>query len=367
MVRKTVNRRTLLKLLALAGLAGTGGFAARRAIGGNIYYSGPISDHFDGTRFFNPDGEEPRGFVDFLRWQFGNGKTNWPRRYESPFPAAKPTTTVQRDGLRITMIGHATTLVQTTGLNLLFDPVWADRTSPISFLGPKRVNEPGIAFADLPPIHAVLVSHNHYDHLDLNTLARLADAHEATFYTPLGNDTILAEAITNERIVSGDWGDTISLTDKVRLYFEPVHHWSARGSHDRRMALWSGFVLDTPAGKIYHIGDTGFHDGINYRAAAERHGRFRLAILPIGAYEPRWFMRDQHQDPDEAVRGHQLCKAHYTAGHHWGTFQLTNEAIDAPIRALAEARVRHGVSDEAFRALRPGESWDVPTINTLGE
>lgn len=357
-----MNRRRWLKLLGLAGIAGIGGLAARSALGGNPYYQGPVSDHFDGTRFFNPGGIEPRGFVDLIRWQFGGGRAAWPAQRPSPFPPATPAASIHGQALRITMVGHASTLVQTAGLNLLFDPVWSKRASPVSFLGPKRVNAPGIAFEDLPPIHAVLISHNHYDHLDMHTLARLHHMHDPLFCTPLGNDAILSEQIPAERIVTADWGDHLSLSDTVDLHVEPVHHWSARGSRDRRMALWAGFVIDTPGGKIYHVGDTGFHDGINYRAAAERHGRFRLAILPIGAYAPRWFMQAQHQNPDEAVRGHQLCNAMFSAGHHWGTFQLTNEGIDEPIEALALAREQHGVSEAAFRALWPGEAWDIPEL-----
>lgn len=355
-----MQRRTLLKYLTLAGIAGTGAVFARAAIRGNPYYSGPVSDHFDGTRFFNPGGEMPRGFIDLLRWQLGGNQAEWPASVPSPYPTAVPEPTVDRHALRITMVGHASMLLQVAGLNLLFDPVWSERTSPVSFLGPRRVNPPGIAFDDLPPIDAVLVSHNHYDHLDLDTLARLAGSHRAHFYTPLGNDTIMREVVPAERITTRDWGEDVALSDSVRLYMEPVHHWSARGSQDRRMALWAGFVLDTPAGKIYHVGDTGFHDGINYRAMAERHGGFRLAILPIGAYAPRWFMQAQHQNPDEAVRGHLLCRAQYTAGHHWGTFQLTNEPVGQPASRLQTALRRHGVSQTAFRALQPGETWDLP-------
>jgi L-ascorbate metabolism protein UlaG (beta-lactamase superfamily) len=328
----------------------------------NRYYSGPVTDHFDGTVFFNPGGIPPKGFLDLLRWQLGGGKTSWPETYPSPFTPAKPEPQVDGSGLRITMIGHATTLVQTGGLNILFDPVWSDRVSPVSFAGPSRFNPPGVAFDDLPEIDVVLVSHNHYDHLDLPTLKRLAEAHDARFVAPLGNDAVIADAVPENRIETGDWGDMIGLSADVELHFEPIHHWSARGGSDRRMALWSGFVIEAPAGKVYHVGDTGFHDGINYRNAAEKHGGFRLSILPIGAYEPRWFMVGQHQTPDEAVRGHLLSNTAFTAGHHWGTFRLTDEGVEEPIEALDTALEQHGVGADAFRPLRPGEAWDVPEI-----
>ncbi|MAZ15826.1 MBL fold metallo-hydrolase [Oricola sp.] len=334
--------------------------AVTKTSGSNRYYNGPLSDHFDGTIFFNPGGTPPPGFMSLLRWQFGSGKTAWPAHYPSPHDDHVPDERVEGTALRITMIGHASLLLQTAGLNILFDPVFADRASPVQWFGPKRRNPPGIRFENLPPIDAVLVSHNHYDHLDLAALKRLAREHDPLFVTPLGNDRIIRDAADSTRIVTGDWSDMIALSQEVTAHFEPVHHWSARGSTDRRMALWAGFVIETPGGKIYHVGDTGFHDGINYRNAAEKHGSFRLAILPIGAYEPRWFMTPQHQNPDEAVRGHKLCNAAHTAGHHWGTFNLTDEGIEDPLTALEEALERHEVAPETFRPLRPGEAWDVP-------
>ena len=334
--------------------------AVRAAGGANPYYSGPVTDHFDGTVFFNPNGEAPRSFLDLLRWQFGPGNVSWPKHYPSPFDDHRPEERVKGSGLRVTMIGHASLLLQTAGLNILFDPVFAERASPLSWFGPKRRNPPGVRFENLPRIDAVLVSHNHYDHLDLAALKRLADEHNAVFVTPLGNDTIMKDAVDPARIVTRDWDETVTLSEDITVHLEPVHHWSARNGSDRRMALWAGFVIEGPAGKVYHVGDTGFHRGINYRDAAEKHGPFRLAILPIGAYEPRWFMETQHQNPDEAVRGHKLCGAAHTAGHHWGTFNLTNEGIEEPLEALAEALEKHGVSPQAFRPLRPGEAWDVP-------
>ncbi|MGA1801896.1 MBL fold metallo-hydrolase [Rhizobium sp. HT1-10] len=328
----------------------------------NPYYSGPVTDHFDGVRFFNPDGIEPGGFRDVLKWQFGSGRQRvpWPKTVESPFAPAKPEARISGEGLRVTMVGHASMLIQVTGLNILTDPVWSERVSPFSFIGPRRVIAPGIAFADLPPIDIVLVSHNHYDHLDLSTLKRLQQAHRPRFATPLGNDTIIRRAVPDADIVTMDWGHRLEIADGVSIDAEPCHHWSARGAGDRRMALWAAFVLSTPAGKIYHIGDTGFHDGINYRAAREKHGGFRLAILPFGAYEPRWFMKGQHQDPKEAVEGMQLCNAAHAVGHHFGTFQLTDEAIDDPLVRLKAALIVAGVAPERFRALQAGEVLDVP-------
>lgn len=325
----------------------------------NPYYQGPASDHFDGTQFFNPDGIEPLGFRDLLRWQFGGRRDQWPRSVPSPFTPAKPDLRVEGDDLRVTMVGHATMLIQVAGLNILTDPVWSERASPFTFAGPKRVVAPGIAFEDLPPIDLVLVSHNHYDHLDIATLKRLQVKHRPHVVTPLGNDTIVRRAVPDMQVTAMDWSERISLAG-ISIDAEPAHHWSARSTGDRRMALWAAFVLSTPAGKIYHIGDTGFHGGVNYSAAQQKHGAFRLAVLPFGAYEPRWFMKGQHQNPLEAVIGMKLANAAYVAGHHFATFQLTDEPIDAPVTALKLAMSEHGVSPERFRPLRAGEVFDVP-------
>jgi L-ascorbate metabolism protein UlaG (beta-lactamase superfamily) len=326
----------------------------------NRYYSGPVSDHFDGTRFFNPGGEEPAGLAALLRWKLGNTNKAWPQTVPSPFPPAVPEERVSGDRVVVTMVGHATLLLQTGGLNILTDPVWSDRTSPVSFAGPKRTNPPGILLESLPPIDLVLVTHNHYDHLDLATLAQLQQRDDPRFVTPLGNDVIMRSRLPAARITTMDWAAGEPIGDNMILHCEPCHHWSARGMGDRRMALWAAFVLEGPAGKIYHIGDTGFHDGINYRAARERHGGFRLAVLPIGAYEPRWFMKAQHQNPEEAVEGMLLCDAAYAVGHHWGTVKLTDEAVDDPVRALHRALDVKGVARERFRPLRPGEVFEVP-------
>ncbi len=333
----------------------------------NKYYQGPISDHFDGSVFFNPGGTAPNGLADLLKWQFGEKKNRWPGHFESPFHNTAPDARVDGDGLRVTMVGHATMLIQVAGLNILTDPVWSQRVSPLSFVGPKRVNPPGVAFDRLPDIDLVLLTHNHYDHLDIETLKRLHKHHDPLVITPLGNDRIIQASVPCMRVETGDWGSHFAIGPSVTIHMEPCHHWSARGSRDRRMALWAAFVIETPAGKIYHIGDTGFNAGHHYRSVYDKYGGFRLAILPIGAYEPRWFMKDHHQTPQEAVEGMELCAADHAIGHHWGTFQLTNEGVDAPPSALETALQQRDIDPQRFRALRPGETFDVPISTTDGE
>ena len=353
-----MNRRRLLALLGLPLLAG-GGYAgyARYASMRNPYYDGPPSDHYDGLRFFIPGITRDKPTTDMLKWQLAGGKQKWPQI--APGVRDKPPVRVEGGGLRVSYVGHASILIQTHGVNILIDPVWSDRASPFSFAGPKRVNAPGVLIADLPPIDVVLVSHNHYDHLDLDTLSALAGNPKTRFLTPLGNDAIMRAHDATIDAQGYDWGSKIEIGFGMHVHFEPAYHWSARGLFDRRMALWSAFVIETPSGNIYHIADTGFADGEIFRAAREKHGDFRLAILPIGAYEPRWFMREQHVDPDEAVKIFQLCGAQRAMAHHWGTFQLTDEAIDEPPTRLAAALAREGIDPALFQTRRPGEVLEI--------
>ena len=329
----------------------------------NPYYHGPPSDHFDGVTFFNPEGSDLKGFAEFLRWQLNRDRAPWPDHYPSPFAPTEPAYRLPEVALRLTMVGHATLLIQTGGLNILTDPVWSDRASPVGFAGPRRVNAPGIPFASLPPIDLVLVSHNHYDHLDTATLGDLQAAHAPLVITPLGNDTIIESDVPAMRCAARDWGDVVEHatdTGRVRIHLEPCHHWSARGLRDRRMALWSAFVIESAAGRTLVVGDAGYNDGRDYRKARAKHGGFRCAVLPVGAYEPRWFMAPQHQNPEEAARGMLDCNASFAAGHHWGTFQLTDEGIEEPVTDLEAALRQHGIAHDRFRPLRPGEVWDVP-------
>jgi L-ascorbate metabolism protein UlaG (beta-lactamase superfamily) len=260
---------------------------------------------------------------------------------------------------RVAFVGHVTVLLQTAGLNILIDPVWSERASPFGFIGPKRVNDPGIAFADLPPIDVVLVTHNHYDHLDAATLTRLAQAHGPRVITPLVNDTIMREFAPTFRTEAHDWGDRVELGAACAVTLVPARHWSARGLFDRNKALWCAFVIETPAGRIFYVGDSGYGDGGHFRHVRERHGPIRLACLPVGAYEPRWFMREQHMNPEEAVRAFHDCGAEQALGHHFGTFPLTDEPHDAPAQALAAARRAANIAPERFRLLRPGEVWEL--------
>ena len=323
-------------------------------------YSGPKSDHFDGERFFDPDGAPPRKLRELLRWQFGGDhqRAEWPEWVVNAF-SDTPSPRVDGGKVRLSFVGHASWLIQTAGLNILVDPVWSERASPFSFAGPKRVNDPGIAFEALPPIDAVLVSHGHYDHLDMRTLSKLAAKFSPRVITPLGNDVTIKSNNGAVRAEAYDWNDRVEIGNGLSVTLVATRHWSARGLFDRNKVLWASFVLETPAGKIYVVCDSGYGDGKHFRRVRDAHGALCLAILPIGAYEPRWFMRDMHMNPSDAVKALADCGAEHALAHHHGTFQLTDEAIDAPVHALDVALGEANVPREKFAALKPGQVFEI--------
>ncbi|WP_342591942.1 MBL fold metallo-hydrolase [Jiella sonneratiae] len=329
----------------------------------NRFYSGPVSDHFDGTRFHNPgQGRVDRRFADLLKWQFSGERARWPAAV--PVTPAVPAPRV--DGLRATMVGHATVLIQVAGLNVLTDPVFSPRMSPVGFAGPKRVSEPGIRFDDLPPIDVVLLSHDHYDHCDIATLSRLMKRDRPRVVTALGNDVLLQRAVPGIDVVAGDWGDSFPLDRRRRsngaggatVDLVPAQHWSRRRISDTRMRLWCGFVLRAGGSTVYFVGDSGFGDGAIFRKVRAGFGAPDLALIPIGAYAPRWFMQPQHMDPEEAAAVFADLGAAQAVAIHWGTVQLTDEPFGEPPARLREALDARGIAPERFRTLSPGESLD---------
>lgn len=320
----------------------------------NRYYSGPISDHYDGRRFFNPGSSvADKGLRDILRWRRTSVRAQW--------PVSVDVVQVVPDRMiadaRITIVGHATALIQTGGLNIVTDPVWSQRASPISFGGPKRVSPPAVAFDDLPAIDVVLLSHNHYDHLDIATLRRLVARDRPLILTALGNDAILKAAIPHADVRAGDWWERLRLHEGVEISIVPALHWSARGLRDRRMALWCGFAIQSGGQMIYFAGDTAYGDGHIFRAIRQALGRPDVALLPIGAYAPRWFMKSFHTDPDEAVAIMQDVGASRAIGIHWGVFPLSDEGRDDPRNALGAALAKSRISSGQFLAAEPGYVW----------
>lgn len=323
----------------------------------NRYYSGPLSEHFDGKRFFHP-GLPPadKSLGEVLRWSLGSKRPAWPKVVGAHSGLRPPSAS---EGLRITCIGHASLLIQVAGVNLLVDPVWSERASPLRWLGPRRRNPPAVALEDLPPIHAVLVTHNHYDHLDLATIKKLWERHHPLVLAPFGNDTILRAAGKKIAVSTGDWWAAFQLAGGLRATIVPAYHWSSRGLRDRRMALWGGFVLDTPQGVVYLAGDTAYRDGAIFREIRTRCGSPRVAVLPIGAYAPRWFMQTQHADPEEALQIAADCGAGQVLGVHWNTFPLTDEPFDEPAERLHIATQSPGYAGVPAQALRAGDVWEL--------
>ena len=312
----------------------------------------PPSDHFDGQRFFNPGVDTDKSIADLWRWQRLRQRVQWPAALANP-PALPLPTHIVEGTAAFTFIGHSTYLIQVGGYRLITDPVFSDRASPFSFAGPKRVRAPGLVLADLPPLDAVLLSHNHYDHMDLASLRTLAARGGPTIVTGLGNGRYLDRRGIGPAIEL-DWWETTEVKPGLIITYVPAQHWSSRTMRDRRRMLWGGHVVETGKGRIYVAGDTGSFDG--FRAIRSRIGAPDAAILPIGAYEPRWFMKSQHMNPAEAVEAHLELGTPLSLAAHWGTFQLTDEGIEEPVRALAEARKAHGLADAAFQAPLPGQT-----------
>jgi L-ascorbate metabolism protein UlaG (beta-lactamase superfamily) len=333
------------------GVLLTGLYAARRSMVGGPGHRGPVTDHFDGTVFRNVTGLAGKSFGDFWRWQRTRRPKAWPRWVDN---TAKPALAqaLEPGTVALTFVNHITFLLQFAGLNVLTDPVYSERVSPFQSAGPRRVRAPGIAFEALPRIDLVLLSHNHYDHLDLATLRRLATVHAPRVVTGLGNAPFLRQHGIAD-VVELDWWQTAA-AGSAEVTFTPAQHWSGRGIRGRNRTLWGAFVLRHGPLQLYFAGDTGY--GAHFAEIRRRHGVVDVALLPIGAYEPRWFMREQHMDPDDAVRAHLDLDARTSIATHFGCFQLTDEAIDDPVRELAAARATRGVTPDRFQVLEVGET-----------
>ena len=313
----------------------------------------PISDHSDGKRFYNRDGSD-KGLSDISQflWQSLWNESAWPESLSNP--EASTISDRVKEGIRATYINHATVLVQVDGLNILTDPIWSERASPVTFAGPKRIRPPGIAISDLTEIDLVLISHNHYDHLDTATLRQLRQQQnkEPVILSGLGSAALLRSLGYNQAIEL-DWSDSTSV-EGTTVHFVECQHRSARGVFDQMRTLWGSFVIQTSQGNIYFAGDTGYSP--HFKEQGERFGSFALSILPIGAYEPRWFMKDIHLNPAEAVKAHIDLNSEQSLGMHFGVFQLTWEPVDQPVTDLDTALQANQIGTGRFWALEPGQA-----------
>jgi L-ascorbate metabolism protein UlaG (beta-lactamase superfamily) len=314
-----------------------------------------ISDHFNGKTFYNSATIQPKGFSSILKWLWTRQPGEWKNSIEAQI-ATKPAPKVQQ-GIRITFVNHATFLLQVDGLNILTDPIWSDRASPFSWIGPKRHRMPGIAFEDLPKIDVILVSHNHYDHLDLPTLMKLYVAHAPKIVVPLGVKKFLeSKGISN--VVELDWWDNSNLNDIISIQAVPAQHFSGRGMFDRNATLWCGYVIKTQSGNLYFAGDTGYNSEM-FQEIGRRTGSIRVALLPIGAYKPQWFMSPVHISPEEAVKIHMILDIETSIGMHFGTFRLADDGQEDPVRDLERAVNKFRLDENEFLILKEGSYFQV--------
>jgi L-ascorbate metabolism protein UlaG (beta-lactamase superfamily) len=307
-------------------------------------------------RYENLEPTNLNAFPKVLRWALTRKPAAWPKWVESELGETPPER-VAGAGLRATFVNHATVLMQGGGMNLLTDPHWGLRCSPVSFAGPRRVRRPGLSQGQLPPLDAILLSHNHYDHMDLGTLETLLRAHPAA---PLITGLGVARSLPRHwrpRAVELDWWQTYEVSPGTLVTYTPARHFSARSMTDRWKSRWGGFHVTLPGGAVYFAGDTGY--GQHFRSIRERLDPIRLAVLPIGAYEPRWFMEHHHMNPFDAVHAFQDLGAAWALAMHYGTFQLADEGFDEPLQMLELAKEREGLSSARFVAKGFGEGWDI--------
>lgn len=317
-----------------------------------------MSSHFDGSRFFNPERGDPT-MGDTWKWFWEMKTQRWPDWVENP-PQPPPPERVEPGILRATYVNHATVLLQLDGLNILTDPIWSKRAGPVSWLGVKRVRAPGISFDRLPKIDVVLISHDHYDHLDRPTIHQLWRRDQPHFLVGLRVGARLkAMGVPAGAISELDWWQAYApARTEARIFFVPARHGSGRSPFFQRWALWGGFVIDAPGGQVYFAGDTGF--GAFVEEIAARFDRIRLAILPIGSYEKRWFMKTQHLNPEDVIRIHRILKARQSMGIHFATFaEHPEQSIDTHEKDLAAALANQGVDVSRFWLLGFGEGRNV--------
>jgi L-ascorbate metabolism protein UlaG (beta-lactamase superfamily) len=331
----------------------------------NPYYDASRPHHRpEGFQNIDPQAWKPRPFGEFFRWQRERLALDipGPSLDLSPVPADPALVRADTNHFAVTWIGHATALVQVGRARVLTDPHFSERAAPVQWAGPKRWQAPGVALADLPRIDAVLISHNHYDHLDENSVRALngQQGGPPLFVVPLGLERWL-EAVGITRAKALDWWDRVEVAG-ITIHLTPVQHWSRRTLADTNTTLWGGFVVEgTSHGarrRTFFAGDTGY-SAQHFRDVGERFGPVDLALIPIGAYAPRWFMAAQHVNPEEATWIHRDVRARLSVGVHWGTFQLTDEPLDAPVGELARARAKLGLRDDEFIVLRHGQSMRI--------
>lgn len=305
-----------------------------------------VSDHYNGSTFFNPENHHMHSIFQLLKWKFTADQAVWPEKIENKKYDLPRLST---EKALVTFINHASFYIQMNGLNIITDPVYSERVSPVKFAGPKRVREPGIDIDSLGKVDIVIISHNHYDHLDADTLKKLNNKYRPLFLVPLGDYRIM-HILGIKNVKEMDWWETHE-QNGVKIHFTPSQHWSARGLMDKCDSLWGSYFIESSEAKVYFAGDTGY--GSHFKKIHEKLGAPDLSLLPIGAYAPRWFMKYHHMNPEDAVLAHKDLNAKMSLGMHFGVFQLTDEPIDEPVEKLKSFNI------ENFKVIDLGETYQI--------
>jgi L-ascorbate metabolism protein UlaG (beta-lactamase superfamily) len=304
----------------------------------------PISDHYDGKKFFNPTENQLHTVWELIKWRVTAKDNQWPDQIANKVYPVPVLSSANR--AIATFVGHSTFLLQLKELNVLTDPMFSERASPVKFIGPKRIRAPGLKLEELPKIDVVIISHNHYDHLDLESLKVLDGKYHPLFLVPLGNEKILKEAGI-QNVHEMDWWEEHIIREH-KFTFTPAQHWSGRGLFDKCETLWGSFFIQSPTFKTYFAGDTGL--ATHFANIRLRLGAPDLSLLPIGGYEPQYFMKINHMTPEEAFIAHQDLNSTFSIGMHFGTFPFTDEPVQDPVERLKKKK------SEVFNVLDHGES-----------
>jgi len=322
-------------------------------------YKGPKTVHFDGKKFHNPSGRPVNGFKEVFKY-FKTGtamRGKWVKNYETSVRSEDLLVQNPKDQAVITFVNHSTFLIQMGGKNILTDPVWSEKCSPFQFAGPGRMRPPGVNYEALPNIDLVLLTHNHYDHLDKNTVKRLVKDHNPTFICPLGVDLLLHRwGISKTKTIALDWDKSVEL-DHLKFTATSANHFSSRGLFDRDATLWCGYLIQKENFKCYFVGDTGYGD--NFKEIGQTYGTMDVSLIPIGAYKPEWFMGPIHVTPVEAIQIHKDVASKKSIAMHFGTFPLASDDQAEPVEWLEKARVEKGLSVDEFIVPEEGESYTI--------
>lgn len=320
--------------------------------------------NFTITRYENIGDSGNPNFWKLVKWKLTREKPEWPKLPKDKQATTKPNIPKNNndDQIMVTYINHSTTLIQMGGKNILTDPIWSSHAGPYGILGVKRSIYPGVEMEDLPNIDFILISHSHYDHLDLPSIELLVKKHRPLIITGLGVTRYIdycQEALEN--CYELKWWENLKTTNsEVSFNFVPAYHWSSRYLFDKNTSLWGGFVIESKKDKVYFAGDTGFSDGEIFKQIKEKYGHISLSLLPIGAYKPDWFFSSMHTSPSEAVKIFKILGSSYAIPIHYDTFELTDDKYDDPLNDLKKALKEENILASKFIILSPGKTIEMP-------